>query len=270
MPSFSANLSLLFGEVDFPARFERAAAAGFRGVECHFPYDYRPETLRACLDRHALEQVLFNLPAGDWTAGERGIACLPGREAEFAAGLERAIAYAHALGCPRLNCLVGIPPPGLDPERAHETLIGNLRLAAERLAEAGIVLLVEPINTRDMPGFLISRSEAALALFEAAGHPNLALQYDIYHMQVMEDDLAMTLERLLPRIGHLQVADAPGRHEPGTGEIHYPFLFKHLDRLGYRGWVGAEYWPASTTEAGLGWLKACLPAGPRLMRLCSV
>jgi hydroxypyruvate isomerase len=253
MPRFAANLTMLFGERQFLDRFEAAAGAGFRGVEFLFPYDWPPAVLRERLERHALEQVLFNLPAGDWASGERGIACHPDRVGEFQDGLGRALEYAKALGCSRLNCLAGIAPPTVPAERLRETFVANLRFAATELGEAGIRLLVEPVNTRDIPGFWLCRTAQAMSILEEVGSPNLALQYDAYHMQIMEGDLARTLETNRARIGHVQIADNPGRHEPGTGEIHYPFLLAHLDRIGYTGWVGCEYKPATTTEAGLGW-----------------
>lgn len=256
MPKFAANLSMLFTEEDFLDRFQAAAEAGFKGVEYLFPYDYRPEELRERLDAHGLSQVLHNLPAGDWGAGERGIGCHPDRVNEFREGVERAIEYASALGCPQVNCLAGIQPRGVSHEQARETLIDNLRFAADKLQGAGIRLIAEPINTRDIPGFFLNRTEQALAIFDAVGSDNLALQYDIYHMQIMEGDLAPTIEKHLARIAHIQIADTPGRHEPGTGEIHYPFLFAHLDRLGYSGWIGCEYKPKATTREGLGWLDA--------------
>ena len=254
MPRFAANLSYLFLEVEFPQRFAAAAAAGFRAVEFHFPYAYEPGLLAAAARAAGVDVVLFNLPAGDWAAGERGIAGHPGRVAEFRAGVARAAEYAQALGCPRLNCLAGLLPPGVAALAARATLVDNLRCAAAALKSAGIELLLEPINTRDMPGFLVSRSDEALELIDAAGADNLRLQFDIYHTQVMEGDLARRLERHLSRIGHIQIADNPGRHEPGTGEINYPFLFERLDRLGYAGWVGCEYQPLSTAAAGLAWL----------------
>lgn len=253
MPRFSANLSYLFLEDDFPQRFGASRAAGFRGVEFHFPYAYDKGLLADAAKAAGVEVVLFNLPAGDWAAGERGIACHPGRVAEFQAGVGRAVEYAKALGCPRVNCLSGLLPAGVAPEQARATLLENLRFAAAVLAREGVELLMEPINTRDMPGFFVNRSDQALALIEAAGCDNLRLQFDLYHAQVMEGDLARTLERELPRIGHIQIADNPGRHEPGTGEINFPFLFRHLDRLGYTGWVGCEYQPLTTAAAGLAW-----------------
>jgi hydroxypyruvate isomerase len=255
MPRFAANLTMLFNEVEFLDRFGAAARAGFRGVEYLFPYAWPAEALVERLRAHGLEQVLHNLPAGDWAAGERGIACHPGRVGEFQDGVGKAIDYARALGCPRVNCLAGIEPPGVDPQRLRQTLVENLRFAAGKLAAAGIQLLLEPINTRDIPGFHVCRTAQALSILDEVGSPNLALQYDAYHMQVMEGDLARTLETNLRRIGHVQIADNPGRHEPGTGEIDHAFLFAHLDRIGYRGWVGCEYKPATTTEAGLGWFQ---------------
>ncbi|MDI5933448.1 hydroxypyruvate isomerase [Halomonas kalidii] len=254
MPKFAANLSMLFTEVDFLDRFEAAARAGFKGVEYLFPYDHAPAEIKAKLDEHGLTQVLHNLPAGNWGAGERGIACHPDRVEEFREGVERAIEYATALGCKQVNCLAGIQPQGVGIDQARQTLVENLRFAADKLEAAGILLLAEPINTRDIPGFFLNRTEQALAIFDEVGSQNLKLQYDIYHMQIMEGDLAPTIEKHLDRIAHVQLADNPGRHEPGTGEIHYPFLFAHLDRLGYQGWIGCEYKPKTTTREGLGWL----------------
>jgi hydroxypyruvate isomerase len=252
---FAANLSYLFLDRPFPERFAAAAAAGFHGVEFHFPYAEPAEQVADWARQAGVEVVLFNLPPGDWTAGERGIACHPARLAEFQEGVGRAVEYAQALGCPRLNCLAGLRPAGVADVRALETRAENLRFAATVLARAGIRLLLEPINNRDMPGFLINTSRQALALMDRVASDNLFLQFDLYHAQVMEGDLARTLEAQLPRIGHLQVADNPGRHEPGSGEIHYPFLFRHLERLGYAGWIGCEYVPTTTTKAGLGWLS---------------
>lgn len=254
MPRFCANLSLLFTEHPFVERWAAAAHAGFRGVECHFPYGEPAAVLAEEVRCHGLEQVLFNLPPGDWAAGERGIACLPDRVAEFEDGVGRAIDYARALGCRRINCLAGIAPAGAERAELLAVMEGNLRFAARELARENIELLVEPINDRDMPGFLLNRSADTLALIERVGEANVKLQYDVYHMQIMEGDLARTLQRELPRIGHVQIADNPGRHEPGSGEINYPFLFDWLDRIGYAGWVSAEYVPAGDTVAGLGWM----------------
>lgn len=255
MLKFAANLSMLFNEVDFLDRFAAAADAGFKGVEYLFPYAYPKEALAERLTRHELTQVLFNLPAGDWAKGERGIACLPGREPEFRRGVTEAIAYAKALKCSQVNCLVGIPPAELDRDAVWVTLLANLRHAAKALDAAGLKLLVEPINGYDMPGFYLRKSSQALALFDAVGERNLWLQYDIYHMQRSEGELAATLAALLPRIAHVQIADNPGRNEPGTGEINYDFMFRRLEELGYAGWVGCEYKPKTTTAAGLDWLK---------------
>jgi len=260
MPKFAANLTMLFNEVDFLDRFGAAARAGFKGVEYLFPYPYPKEQLVEALERHQLVQVLHNLPAGDWAGGERGIAVLPGRVGEFQDGVGTAIEYATALGCKQVNCLVGLAPQGAAPDKVYETLVGNLRFAADKLKQAGIGLLIEPCNTRDIPGFYLNRSRQALEIIADVGSDNLWLQYDIYHMQIMEGDLAPTIQRNLQSIAHMQLADNPGRNEPGTGEINYPFLFQFIDRLGYQGWIGREYKPAGTTNEGLGWIKPYLNA----------
>jgi hydroxypyruvate isomerase len=254
MPRFAANLTMLFTEVPFLDRFAEAARHGFTAVEFLFPYPYAAEELKARLDAHGLSLVLHNLPAGDWEAGERGIAVLPGREEEFRAGVARAVTYATALGTPRVNCLVGKTPTGVPAEAVHRTLVANVRHAAEVLGAAGITLLVEAVNDKDIPGFHLTRTAQVLALLDEVGHSNVQVQYDVYHAQRMEGELAATLQRHLPRIAHVQVADTPGRHEPGTGEINFDFLFAHLDAIGYTGHVGCEYKPATTTAAGLGWL----------------
>jgi hydroxypyruvate isomerase len=254
MPRFAANLTMLFTELPFLERFEAAAKAGFDAVEFLFPYDFEASDIRARLDAHGLTLVLHNLPAGDWAKGERGIACHPDRVAEFRAGVPRAIAYAKALGCPQLNCLAGIRPDNVSEAQALTTLIDNLKFAAAELDKAGLRLVMEAINTRDIPGFFVSTTRQALSILDAVAAPNLKLQYDIYHMQVMEGDIARTLETHLNRIGHIQLADNPGRNEPGTGELNWPFLFAHLDRIGYAGHVGCEYKPRTNTAAGLGWL----------------
>nr|WP_298166043.1 hydroxypyruvate isomerase [uncultured Pseudomonas sp.] len=256
MPRFAANLSMLFTEVDFMDRFAAAAEAGFSGVEYLFPYDFSAEEVKASLDANKLEQVLFNLPAGDWAKGERGIACHPDRVEEFRAGVDQAIAYAQVLGNKQVNCLVGIRPQGYDCASIEQTLVDNLRYAATMLQDAGIKLVMEMINTRDIPGFYLCTTKQALDIRDKVGSANLYLQYDIYHMQIMEGDLARTMESNLAVINHVQLADNPGRHEPGSGEINYRFLFEHLDRIGYQGWIGCEYKPATTTAAGLGWMKA--------------
>jgi len=257
MPRFCANPGFLFTEAAFQDRFERAARAGFRGVEYLFPYAHAAAELSRQLRDNGLQQVLFNLPAGDWAAGDRGLAAVPGREDEFRAGVDLAIDYARELGCTQVNALAGIPPAGCRNEEIRGTLLDNLRYAAPRLAAAGIRLLVEPINSRvDMPGFWLDTPRKALSLIESVAEPNLWLQYDVYHAQVMEGDLARTIEVNIDRIAHFQIADHPGRHEPGSGEINYPYLFALIDRLGYTGWVGCEYRPQAGSEAGLGWLAA--------------
>lgn len=255
MPKLAANLSMLFTEVDFLERFSAAAKAGFKGVEYLFPYDFPADTIKAELEKNGLTQVLFNLPAGDWAAGDRGIAANPARVEEFQAGVSKAIEYAKVLGNSQVNCLAGIVPQGVTQEDAEATLIANLKFAADALEKEGIKLVAEAINTRDIPGFALNNTEQALRIKQAVGSDNLYLQYDIYHMQIMEGDIAPTLSANLESINHVQLADNPGRHEPGTGELNYHFLFKHLDNIGYQGWVGCEYKPATTTEAGLSWLK---------------
>ena len=256
MPRLAANLSMLFTEHDFLARFGAAAQAGFSGVEYLFPYDFPAEQIWQQLEKHNLSQVLFNLPAGDWAKGERGIACLPDRVEEFQAGVDQAIAYAKVLGNRQINCLAGIAPKGADAELLQNTFVSNLKYAADKLKAAGIRLVMEMINTRDIPGFYLNTTKQALEIQAKVGSDNLFLQYDIYHMQIMEGDLARTMETNLQLINHIQLADNPGRNEPGTGEINYRFQFEHLDRIGYQGWVGAEYKPLTSTEAGLGWLKS--------------
>ena len=256
MPKFAVNLTMLFNELPFLDRFAAAKAAGFSGVEFLFPYDLEKAVLREKLDRYGLSQVLHNLPAGNWAAGERGIAVLPDRVAEFRAGVERAIDYAKALDCRQLNCLVGITPAGVEPERVHRVLVDNLRFAADALAKHNIRLLIEPINTRDIPGFFLSRTQQAQDIIAEVGSDNLFIQYDIYHMQVMEGDLAPTIRKHLGRIAHIQLADNPGRHEPGTGEINFPYLFRYLDEIGYGGWIGCEYKPRTATEESLAWLDS--------------
>lgn len=241
---FAANLSFLFTELPFLERFGAAAEAGFSGVEYLFPYAHPAAHIVAALEAQGLTQVLFNLPAGDWEGGERGLAAVPGREAEFMMGVDLGLEYALALGCSRVNALAGIPPSDAPPGEIRRVFADNLRRAARRLAPHGITLCVEPINSRvDMPGFWLDRPREAFALVAELGEPNLRVQYDLYHAQIMEGDLARTLTGQLARIGHLQIADNPGRGAPGTGEIHFPFLFAHLTALGYDGWIGCEYRP---------------------------
>ena len=255
MAKFAANLSMLFTEQPFLDRFEAAAKAGFKAVEFLFPYAWTAEEIKQRLDEHGLTLVLHNLPAGDWDAGERGIACHPDRVEEFRAGVVKAVAYAKVLGVGQLNCLAGKAPAGVSDPVLHQTLVDNLKFAANALQAAGLRLLIEPINSFDIPGFYLNFTSQALSILDEVGADNAFVQYDIYHAQRMEGELAATMQKHLARIGHIQLADNPGRNEPGTGEINYPFLFKHLERIGYSGWIGCEYKPATTTEAGLGWLK---------------
>jgi hydroxypyruvate isomerase len=258
MPKFNANLTMMFNEVDFLDRFAVAASAGFRGVEFLFPYAFDKQQLAEHAARNKLQVVLFNMPPGDWNAGDRGVACDPSRRIEFQDGVGKAIDYALALGCRRLHCMAGLRPRAVNAETMRETYLENLRFAGQELAKHNLDLLIEGINTRDIPGYYLNTSRQAFDLMHTAAVPNLSFLYDCYHMQIMEGDLTLTIEKNLARIGHMQIADTPGRHEPGTGEINYSFLFQHLDRIGYQGWVGCEYRPATTTEAGLGWMKPYL------------
>jgi len=253
MPRFAANLSLLFNDVGFLDRFAAARAAGFEGVEFLFPYAFESEQILGRLQRYGLELALYNFPAGDWAAGERGMACDPRRIGEFQDSVELALEYAIDLGVKRMHCLAGKQHPAVSFERAHATFVDNLRFASEKLAPHGVEILIEPINDRDIPGYFLTHSRQAAAIVAECAVDNVFLQYDVYHMQRMEGDLAHTLRELLPLIRHIQVADVPGRHEPGTGEINYPFLFGLLDELGYDGWVGCEYNPQGDTVAGLDW-----------------
>jgi len=253
VPRFAANLTMMFNEVPFLDRFERAAKAGFKAVEFLIPYAHSAAEIRRRLDEHRLQLVLHNLPAGHWESGERGIACQPDRVSEFRDGVAQGIGYARALGVGQLNCLAGKRPGDVPDEALRETFVENLRYAAAELKKAGLKLLIEPINHHDIPGFYLTRTEQAVSILDEVEADNLYLQYDLYHAQRMEGELAATVQKHLPRIGHIQLADNPGRNEPGTGEINYPFLFAHLDRIGYAGWIGCEYKPATTTEAGLDW-----------------
>jgi hydroxypyruvate isomerase len=256
MPRLAANLSMLFVELPFLERFAAAARAGFRYVEYQFPYGFGSAATVAQAARDAgVEVVLHNIPSGDPAAGDRGLGCLPARRAEFREGVDRAIEYARAAGCPRLNCLAGVAPQ----DAVHfDTLVDNVRHAAGRLGAAGLSLMIEPINPRTVPGFFLNRSSQAIDVLDAAGATNAYVQYDLFHMQIVEGDLAKTIERILPRIGHMQLADVPGRHEPGTGEINYPWLLAEIDRLGYAGWIGCEYHPKADTLGGLAWAKPYL------------
>jgi len=256
MTKLAANLTMLFNEVPFLDRFEAAARAGFKAVEFLFPYPYEARDLAQRLQANGLELVLHNLPAGSWEAGERGIACHPDRVQEFRDGVRTAISYATQLNVKQLNCLVGIAPPGVSQDAAHSTLVENLRYAAGVLKAEGIRLLIEPINTFDIPGFFLSGTAQAVKLIEETGSDNLFVQYDIYHMQRMEGELSATIKANLPLIKHVQLADNPGRNEPGTGEINYRFLFGYLESVGYDGWIGCEYKPRGSTLDGLAWRSA--------------
>ena len=255
MPKFAANLTMLFTEQPFLDRFEHAAKAGFKAVEFLFPYAFAAADIRQRLDSFGLTLVLHNLPAGNWDAGERGIACHPNRVDEFKAGVASAITYAKALGVKQLNCLAGKKLDEVSDEVHRKTFVSNLKFAAAELAKADLRLLIEPINTFDIPGFYLNYTRQAVEILDEVSASNAYVQYDIYHAQRMEGELATTTQKSLARIGHIQLADNPGRNEPGTGEINYPFLFAHLDRIGYTGWIGCEYKPATSTEAGLAWLK---------------
>jgi len=254
MPKFSANLTMLFGEISFEERFAASKTAGFQFVEYLFPYDYTAQDLAAHLEKNAQKQVLFNLPAGDWAGGDRGIAVDPGRTAEFRQGVESALAYAKALDVDRINCLVGKTLDGVDPDKQWKALVENLAYAAEKLAADNRTLLIEMINTFDIPGFFLTTTQQGLKLIDDVKAKNLKIQYDVYHMQRMEGNLLPTIEENLGHIGHIQIADTPGRHQPGTGEINYRFLLNSLDRIGYKGYVGLEYIPEPDTAASLGWL----------------
>ncbi|WP_370680346.1 2-oxo-tetronate isomerase [Comamonas sp. GB3 AK4-5] len=260
MPRFAANLSMLYTELAFLDRFAAAARDGFTGVEYLFPYAHTPQAIAEQLQRHGLTQVLFNAPPGDWDAGERGLACLPGREPEFREGIHQALAYAAVLGCPRIHVMAGLLPAGRDANDAQlrHTYIANLQYAAAAAAQQGVQLMIEPINGRDMPGYYLQRQDQAHALVAEIGVAHVQVQMDLYHCQIVEGDVAMKLRHYLPtgRVGHIQVAGVPDRHEPDIGELHHPYLFALLDQLGYSGWVGCEYRPRAGTTQGLGWLHA--------------
>ncbi|MBX9701885.1 MAG: hydroxypyruvate isomerase family protein [Acetobacteraceae bacterium] len=253
MPRFAANLSMMFNEVPFLDRFARARAAGFEAVEFLFPYEFPASEIAARLRANGLSQVLFNGPPGDWERGERGIACLPGRGAEFREGIKRALEYGAALSCPRLHVMAGLAPAGVARDTLTATYAVNLAWAAEECAKAGVKPIIEPINHRDIPGFFLNTTDQAAAIIEAAGPERLGMQFDLYHCQITEGDVVKRVEKHLALIAHMQVADTPGRHEPGTGEVNWPFVFDRIDALGFRGWIGCEYRPKGVTEEGLGW-----------------
>lgn len=255
MPRFAANLSMLYPQHEFLDRFAAAAADGFEAVEFLFPYDYSTNELKQRLSDNGLVQALFNAPPGDWAAGERGIATLPGREDEFRSGFDRALEYAAVLGNTRVHVMAGLLAAQSDRARHHGVYLQNLAYAADQAGKAGITVLLEPINTRDMPGFFLNRQDQAQAICKEVGATNLKVQFDCYHCQIVEGDLATTLRRDFDRIGHIQIAGVPDRHEPDQGEVNYPYLFELMDRLGYDGWVGCEYRPKGDTSTGLQWLR---------------
>jgi hydroxypyruvate isomerase len=259
MPRFAANLTMMFNEVPFLDRFAAAARAGFEAVEFLFPYEVPEEEISGVLHTSRVQNVLFNLPPGDWARGERGIAALPGREAEFRAGVQTALRYARALGTPTLHAMSGLLPEGADRAACRATYVANLRHAARALAAEGRRLVIEPINGRDMPGYFLQRQDDAHAIREEVGEPNLLVQMDLYHAQIVEGDLTVKLRRWAGHIGHVQIASVPDRHEPDHGELYYPHLFALLDELGYAGWIGCEYRPAGDTVAGLGWFDRWRP-----------
>lgn len=255
MPRFAANLSMLYPQHEFLDRFAAAAADGFEAVEFLFPYDYSANELKQRLSDNGLVQALFNAPPGDWAAGERGIATLPGREDEFRSGFDRALEYAAVLGNTRVHVMAGLLAAESDRARHHSVYLQNLAYAADQAGKAGITVLLEPINTRDMPGFFLNRQDQAQAICKEVGATNLKVQFDCYHCQIVEGDLATTLRRDFDRIGHIQIAGVPDRHEPDQGEVNYPYLFELMDHLGYDGWVGCEYRPKGDTSTGLQWLR---------------
>ena len=255
MPRFAANLTMMFNEVPFLERFAAAAQAGFRGVEFLFPYEYPVEEIKARLRENGLENALFNLPPGDFANGERGLACLPGREADFRAAVEKALDYAGHLGTRRLHAMAGIVPPGIGRDECRSTYVQNLRYAAARCAEQSVTLLIEAINTRDIPGYFLNTQADSAVVCEEAAAPNLRMQMDCYHMQIVEGDLETKLRKYAGLCGHIQIAGVPKRAEPDAGEVNYPHIFRLLDEIGYGGWVGCEYRPAGKTLDGLAWFS---------------
>ncbi len=256
MPRFAANISMMFTEVPFLDRFERAARAGFKAVEFLFPYEFPAAEIAARLKDNGLQQVLFNGPPGDWTRGERGIAALPGRQAEFREGIRQALKYSVALGCPLLHVMAGLKPEGMPYDTILATYAANLAWAAREAHKVGVKPIIEPINHRDIPGFFLNTTDQGAAIIQGLGAERVGLQFDLYHCAITEGDISRRVEKHLPLIAHMQVADNPGRNEPGTGEVNWPFVFRRIDELGYQGWIGCEYRPAGETEAGLGWFDA--------------
>ena len=255
MPKFAANLTMMFNEVPFPERFARAAKAGFRAVEFLFPYDHRPADVAGWLKDNKLENALFNMPPGNWAAAERGLASLPGRQDEFRAGVAKALEYAQAMGTPCIHAMAGLLPAGADTAQHRAVYVENLRYAARELQKHSRLLVIEPINTRDIPGFFLNRQDQAHAVREEVGAPNLKIQMDLYHAQIVEGDVTVKFKKYAPHVGHIQIASVPDRHEPDEGELNYAHLFKVIDDAGYDGWIGCEYRPRGVTEDGLGWMK---------------
>lgn len=258
MPKFAANLSMMYQEHPFLERFGAAAADGFKGVEFLFPYEFSPTDIKERLDRHGLTQVLFNCPPGDWAKGERGLASLPGREDEFKGSFAKALSYVDVLGNRRLHVMAGLMQPSRTREEHRATYVKNLAWAAEQIGARDLVLVIEPINTRDIPGFFLNRQDEAHAICAATGSSKVKVQMDFYHCQIVEGDLAMKLRQYFTGVGHIQIAGVPERHEPDIGEINHPYLFALIDELGYDGWVSGEYRPRGNTSAGLGWIKPYL------------
>lgn len=258
MARFAANLTMLFNEVDFLARFEKAHQSGFKAVEFLFPYAFEPQVLADKLQQFGLEQALFNMPPGDWDAGERGLAAIPGREEEFRQSVDVALTYAKALNCKKVHAMSGLRDSNFSYQKHVETFLGNIRYAADKFAEHGVELLIEPLNSRDVPGYFVAHQREAVELIEQVNRPNVKLQFDVYHAQIMDGDITVMIRDLADYIGHVQIASVPDRHEPSEGEIHYQHVFSQLDKSGYKGWIGCEYKPRHTTEEGLGWLKPYL------------
>ncbi|WP_432460007.1 MULTISPECIES: 2-oxo-tetronate isomerase [unclassified Agarivorans] len=258
MAKFAANLTMLFNHVDFLERFEQAHQAGFKAVEFLFPYAYEPKVLADKLSQFGLELALFNMPPGDWDAGERGFAAIPGREQEFKQSVDTAMMYAQALNCKKVHAMSGLVDPQFSEQQHVDTFISNIRYAADRFAEQGIELMIEPLNSRDVPGYFVSHQRDAVALIQQVERTNVKLQFDLYHAQIMDGDVTVLMADLADDIGHVQIASVPDRNEPSDGELNYPYLFQVLDKVGYQGWIGCEYKPKSSTEAGLGWVRPYL------------
>jgi 2-dehydrotetronate isomerase len=255
MLRFAANLTMMYGEYAFPDRFAAAARDGFTGVEYLFPYEYPAQHLAAWLKENGLTQVLFNAPPGDWAAGERGLAAVPGKEAAFRDAIATALEYAHVLSCPQVHVMAGIQPAGVERAGLRRTFVTNLAWAAEKASRAGVALLIEPINTRDMPGYFLNRQDEAHAIVDEIGSPALKVQMDLYHCQIVEGDVSMKLKKYLKKVGHIQVASVPARHEPNSGELDYKYVLALMEELGYDGWIGCEYRPKGATSEGLDWLR---------------